>query len=304
MCASARLTGKALGLQARDRTLVCLSTEYIAGVMMLVRGFELNLSLTVVTPTRNPLAALPENVSFDFAAFTPLQLQEILLSTPEKKVVLDKMRTILVGGAPISDGLLHQIKTLDAPIYHTYGMTETVSHIALRRLNGRQVSDYFVPLEGVKLGLTPQGCLTVASAITNYQTLATNDLVDLRADGSFRWLGRIDNVINSGGVKVQAEVVESALQKLFREYQGGILSNRRLCVGPLEHPQLGQAVVAVVEGQPLGQEILADIGLQLWRSRLLKKYEVPCHFFFRPRFLETVTGKIDRPANLAQLRLP
>jgi O-succinylbenzoic acid--CoA ligase len=304
MCASARLTGKALGLQAGDKALVCLSTEYIAGVMMLVRGFELNLSLTVVTPTRNPLATLPENVSFDFAAFTPLQLQEILLSIPEKKAILDKMRAILVGGAPISDGLLHQIKTLDAPIYHTYGMTETVSHIALRRLNGQQASDYFVPLEGVKLGLTPQGCLTVVSVLTNHQTLATNDLVDLKTDGSFRWLGRIDNVINSGGVKVQAEVVESALQKLFREYQGGILSNRRLCVAPMEHPQLGQAVVAMVEGQPLGQEILADIRLQLWRSRLLKKYEVPCYFFFRSRFLETATGKIDRPANLAQLRLP
>jgi O-succinylbenzoic acid--CoA ligase len=304
MYASARLTGKALGLKAGDRALVCLSTEYIAGVMMLVRGFELNLSLTVITPTRNPLATLPENVSFDFAAFTPLQLQEILTSTPEKKAILDKMRAILVGGAPISDGLLHQIKTLDAPIYHTYGMTETVSHIALKRLNGQQASDYFVPLEGVKLGLTPQGCLTVASVLTNQQTLATNDLVDLQADGSFRWLGRIDNVINSGGVKVQAEVVESALQKLFREYQGGILSNRQSCVGPMEHPQLGQVVVAMVEGQPIEQEILADIRLQLWRSRLLKKYEVPRYFFFISRFLETATGKIDRPANLAGLRLP
>jgi O-succinylbenzoic acid--CoA ligase len=171
-------------------------------------------------------------------------------------------------------------------------------------LNGQQASDYFVPLEGVKLGLTPQGCLTVASVMTNQQTLATNDLVDLQADGSFRWLGRIDNVINSGGVKVQAEIVESALHKLFREYQGGILSNRRFCVGPLEHPQLGQAVVAVVEGQPIGQAILADIRLQLWRSRLLKKYEVPRYFFFLSRFLETATGKIDRYANLAGLRLP
>ncbi len=300
MSASARLTGQALGLQAGDKALVCLSTDYIAGIMMLVRGLELGLSLTVVKPSRNPLVGFPTDTAFDFAAFVPLQLQEVLSVAPAKKI-LNRMQAILVGGAPINEGLLQQIKTLDAPVHHTYGMTETVSHIALRCLNGPQASEYFTPLDGVAVSLNSQGCLVVQSVLTGNRILTTHDRVELKPDGSFRWLGRIDNVINTGGFKIQSEKVESALEKLFQNYPS--LAGRRFFVGPLTDPQFGQAVVAIIEGPPVAPEIKADIRTKL-REGLLHDYEIPRYFYFQPHLLATPTGKIDRQANLARLSVP
>ena len=296
MQASARMTGQALGLQAGDRALVCLSTDYIAGLMMLVRAFELNLDLLVLPPSSTPLANLPDEAQFEFAAFVPLQLQKTLTNTPDKVPILNRMRAILVGGAPISMMLAQQLQAIQAPIYHTYGMTETVSHIALRRLNGPQASDLFIPLSGVTTGLDVRGCLTITSVLTNQQTLVTNDLVELYADGAFRWLGRIDHVINSGGIKVQAETVERAIATLLLTYQHGQLAHRRFFVAPLPHAELGQMVVLVMEGAPLSEIVEADLRHALLEQNLLHKYELPRRFVYLPQFVETTTGKIDRRA--------
>jgi O-succinylbenzoic acid--CoA ligase len=199
MITSAHWTGEALGLRPGDRALVCLSVAYIAGMMMLVRGFELGLQVTVIEPMSRPLAHFPPTVRFDFTAMVPLQLHETLRGTPHESVILDHMKAVLIGGAPISLALEEYSQRVQAPLYHTYGMTETVSHIALRRFNGPQRSDYFLPFDEVRLGKDARGCLTITSALTRGETLQTNDLVALQTDGSFRWLGRIDNVINSGG---------------------------------------------------------------------------------------------------------
>lgn len=301
MVASARLTGRSLNLGPGDSALVCLSTEHIAGMMMLVRGFELGLSLTVITPCRNPLENFTDKAIFTFTSLVPLQLQEIITKTPDKIPILNKMRAILVGGAPISKKLLHQIKNLSSAVYHTYGMTETVSHIALRRLNGHCMSDYFTPLEGVKLALSDRGCLMITSPLTDHKTLLTNDLVELFEDGSFYWLGRVDNVINTGSFKVQAEKVEMALEKTFQSELCACLVNRRFFVGSLCDPDYGQIIVAVIEGSPISQALQSTIKLSLKQFNLLKAYEIPKIFRFLPHFLETSTGKIDRQANLARL---
>ncbi len=305
MATSARLTGGALGLQPGDRALVCLSADYIAGIMMLVRGFELGLHLTIIDPTGNPLAQFPTEAVFDFTAFVPLQLQEILTCSPDKAAILNRMRGILVGGAPISIALQAQLQPVTAPIYHTYGMTETVSHIALKRLNGPRASDYFVPFAGVELGLDERGCLTIKSPLTGGKKLYTNDLVELRPDGSFIWLGRIDNIINTGGVKVQVEKVETALEKFLYQYHNGAYAGRRFFVGPLKHPRFGQAVVAVIEGRPFDGEkgLLPDTKTLIHRqlSKWLTKYETPQEFYFLDQFSETPTGKIDRLANLKKI---
>jgi O-succinylbenzoic acid--CoA ligase len=301
MTASAKLSARALNLQAGDKALVCLSTEHVAGVMMLVRGLELGLSMTVLKPTSNPLAGFPDTATFDFAAFVPFQLHEALEATPAKRPILNRMRAILVGGTPISEALLKQISTLDAPVYHTYGMTETVSHIALRRLNGPQASEYFTPLEGVQVSVNSQDCLVIQSVLTRYETLVTNDRVELKENGSFRWLGRIDNIINTGGIKVQAEKVEAVLETFFQAYHHRILASRRCCVGPLPHPRFSQVVVAVIEGKPIPAWMQTDIREKLLASNLLDKYEIPMHFYFKNKFLETSSGKIDRQANLAGL---
>ncbi len=301
MALSAKLTGRALNLQPGDSALVCLATDYIAGTMMLVRGLELGLELTVIDPCRHPLAFFNEDTVFDFAAFVPLQLQTILNTTPEKRSLLNRMKAILIGGAAVNQELAAAIQSINAPVYHSYGMTETVSHIALRRLNGSHASDFFTPLDGVKLDIDVRGCLTIQSALTHHQILHTNDCVELKADGSFRWLGRIDHVINSGGVKVQPEKVEIVVADLLVNYQNGLLAKRRFFIGAMPHPELQQAVVMVIEGAPLDHSIQQDIRHLLQVSGRLTRYEIPRSFYYLPTFVETPTGKVNRVANLAAL---
>ncbi|MEZ4707518.1 MAG: AMP-binding protein [Caldilineaceae bacterium] len=299
MATSARATGQALSLQAGQSALVCLPTRYIAGRMMLVRGFVLGLHMTVVEPSSNPLAALPADAHFDFTALTPLQLHTILNGPPEQWVILERMWAILIGGGPISAALHHQLQHITAPLYHTYGMTETVTHIALRRLNGPQASDAFAPLPGVALGVDGRGCLTIRSAVTLGETVVTNDHVELRADGSFVWLGRLDNVINSGGVKVQVEKVESALEQVLFEFGDAELARRRFFVGALPDERLGQMVAVIMEGEPLGEQ--RENALKTALSRKVTRFEIPRRFCYLPQLCETPTGKIDRPQNLMQM---
>ena len=194
MEASARATGTALGLRPGQQALVCLPTRYVAGRMMLVRGFVLGLSMHVVEPTSDPFATLEVSVRPDFAAFIPLQMQALLdiaLMAPSDSCysddtaaafryrrLLEGMQAILIGGGPVSESLHNNIQRLSAPVYHTYGMTETATHVALRRLNGPQRSDAFVPLPGVELALDDRGCLAIRGAVTADAWLQTNDMVD------------------------------------------------------------------------------------------------------------------------------
>lgn len=286
LIASAKATGAALGLQAGDRALVCLPVEYIAGLMMLVRGLVLGLPLTAITPGGNPLADFPPEARFAFTALTPLQLHTALAQSPEKIPILNGMKALLLGGAPVNADLARQIQTLDAPVYHTYGMTETASHIALRRLNGPRPTEFFTPLPGVTTGLDGRGCLTITAPVTGGQPLITNDRVELRPDGAFIWLGRVDHVINSGGVKVQIETVEAALEEA--------LGGRRCLVCPQADDRLGQAVVAVIEGDPLSPA--EETALKEALGRRLTRFEIPRRFVYLPRLPQTATGKIDRQA--------
>jgi O-succinylbenzoic acid--CoA ligase len=305
MVTSARWTAKALSLQPGDRALVCLSIDYIAGMMMIIRGLELGLHLTIIDPVSQPLAHFSPTARFDFTAMVPLQLHETLHGSTHELAILNRMKGILIGGAPVSRALEEQAQQVTAPLYHTYGMTETVSHIALRRMNGAQRSDCFVPFGEVRLGLDARGCLTITSALTRGETLQTNDLVEFQPDGSFRWVGRIDNVINSGGVKVQIEKVETALETWLVYYKDGTYADRRFFVGPLAHPRLGQVVVAIIEGEfgdggvIMVPEIEAALRTQLQPT--LTPYEIPRKVYFVHQLLETPTGKIDRRANLERI---
>jgi O-succinylbenzoic acid--CoA ligase len=305
MITSAELTCHALGIQPGDRALVCVSAEYIAGMMMLVRGLTLGLHLTIIDPVSRPLAPFATDTHFDFTAMVPLQLQETLQGGAHELAILNGMKGVLIGGAPVTLALEQQSQQVHVALYHTYGMTETVSHIALRRMNGPQRSDRFVPFDGVQLELDARGCLAITSALSQGVTLQTNDLVEFDPDGSFRWLGRIDNVVNSGGVKVQIEKVEIALEAWLLHYQDGLYATRRFFVGPMAHPSLGQEVVAVIEGEPFGGETTVtpelETAIRTSMQSSLTRYEVPRSYYFVPQLLETPTGKIDRRANLARL---
>ncbi len=282
---SAQMTGKALGLSEGDHAFVCLSTDHIAGRMMVVRGYELGLEMTIVPPSRNPLAEVPLDFRIDFIALVPMQLQSILEESPEKLEILNRAKAIIVGGAPVSLELEQKLQVIKAPVYSTYGMTETVSHIALKRLNGSEKDDFFQVLDGVEIGLDDRKCLTIQGKLTRDELLVTNDLVKIKNQNAFRWLGRIDNVINSGGIKVQAEKVEKAIEGLLLE-KG--ISNRFFVAG-MDDNLLGKKVVVVMEGK-------AQLSMEELKENLsqLNRYELPKDLYFLEVFEETKTGKVSR----------
>lgn len=303
MKASALLTARTLGLMPGDRALVCLNIRYVAGVMMLVRGMEVGMVMTIVEPSGNPLADFSSaSSSFDFTALVPLQLQTILETTPDRLLILNRMKAILVGGAATSPVLEQLCQQIEAPVYATYGMTETVSHIALRRLNGSGKSALFTTLDGVELGVDERGCLHITSAATNFVRVQTNDVVELLTDRQplqFRLLGRADTIINSGGVKIQPEPIERmTLETLAARNPETTLP--RLFVGGLPDQRLGQKVVLVVEQQLISEEQFTSIQHNV-RERF-GNYAVPKEMIAVPTFIETSTGKIDRNATIAQIR--
>ncbi|GAB2569053.1 AMP-binding protein [Spirosoma areae] len=307
--ASAHLTGQTLGLLPGDTALVCLNVQYVAGIMMLVRGLELGLPMTIIEPTGNPLAGFDAtNDHFAFTAFVPLQLQTILATNspaqqPDKLPILNGMKAILVGGAATSAALEQALQVITAPVYATYGMTETVSHIALRRLNGPEATDVFTGLEGVELGTDERGCLHITSAATNFERVQTNDVVELITPAAagpayFRLLGRADNVINTGGVKVQPEPIEQIIQAVLA--QVGVLPIPRLFVAGLPDERLGQRLAVFVEKQTIPQDHWAII--QETIRQQVGPYAAVKEAITVDEFVETPTGKIDRLKTIRRYR--
>lgn len=288
---SAQMTGKALELKPQQRALVCLNTQYIAGIMMLVRGFELGLQMVVIPPSENPLKTLEaspnSSLSFDFVALVPMQVQAIL-AHPQGETWLNHLYALIIGGAPVNYALAKRLKPLQSKIYVTYGMTETVSHIALRHINAKQRSDEYQLLPEVSIRQDARGCIEINSPTTLNQWITTNDLVTITDNSHFKWLGRVDRVINSGGVKVQVETVEQALDQAMSE--AGI--EQRFFVAGMPDPRLGEKIVAIVEGAGVASDVQQQILQRL--GELLKKYEVPKKIYFVKEFAETPTAKIDR----------
>lgn len=295
MATSARMTAQALSLQSGDNALVCLNTSFIAGKMMLVRGMVNNLNLYIIEPSSNPLLIVPEDLQIDFIAVVPLQLETMIDSGVATIDQLNKIKAIIVGGASVSHSLSEKIKRLKCPVYATYGMTETVSHIALKRLNGTEASDYFVVLDGVKTGLDSRGCLTINSVLTNQKNIITNDIVNLIDDHSFEWLGRADNIINAGGLKIHPEQLESQIR--------GVLNNQainyNLIVAGLPDSTLGEKIVLVLETGELDSDLKKDMISSL--KEVLPVYQSPKEIYTLERFIYTDTRKVMRKETVSQI---
>jgi Acyl-CoA synthetases (AMP-forming)/AMP-acid ligases II len=218
MEASARITCRFLGLHEGDTALLCMPLDYIAGKMMVVRALTCGLKLIVEEPSSQPLQDSTLSTlhsPLDFAAMVPLQVWNLLQKTPER---LRQIRHLLIGGGAINDELAEALKDFPNYVWSTYGMTETLSHIALRRLNGLERSDWYTPFEGVTVSLSDEGCLVIDAPAVHDGPLVTNDIAELSTFNSqlstqqFRILGRKDNVICSGGIKIQIEEVERLLR--------------------------------------------------------------------------------------------
>ena len=250
MLNSARITCDFLGLKPGDTALLCMSTDYIAGKMMVVRSIERGLKLIEVPPCGHPLDIkhLTLNIKhsqfsifnfqFDFAAMVPMQVYNSL-QVPEEKERLMAIRHLIIGGGAIDDAMEAELRTFPNAVWSTYGMTETLSHIALRRISGPEASEWYIPFHTVKLSTTDEGCLVIDAPEVCADTLVTNDIVELKPDGRFRVLGRKDNVICSGGIKIQIEEVERELKPYVRVPY--IISKKK-------NEKFGEIVVLLTEG--------------------------------------------------------
>lgn len=282
---SAARTVEALGLVAGDRALVCLNTEYIAGKMMLVRALERGLWIIAAEPSSNPFNFITSDV--DFTALVPLQLEKILNAKEHAR--LNNMKAVIVGGAPVSDILHQAIQKIKAPVYATYGMTETISHIALQRLNGDRPTAYFSALPGIEIDQDARGCLVIKAPHLP-EKIITNDVVEIFEGGKFRWLGRWDNVINTGGIKVMPEKIEAAIEKIFSQL--GI--HQKFFVHGIPDKNLGSKIILAVEGDEFSAK--NDVIKRLHQT--FSKYEIPKEIIFISQFVYTETGKVNRKKTL------
>ncbi len=206
---SARNTCRFLNLKEGDSALLCMSLDYIAGKMMVVRSIVWGLRLIVVEPSGHPLKGLKEIPTF--AAMVPMQVYNSL-QIPEEREILRQIPHIIIGGGAIDDALETELSTFPNTIWSSYGMTETLSHIALRRIT-QTFSEYYTPFPSVTISLNEEGCLVIDAPELCATTLVTNDIAEMAPDGrSFRIIGRKDNIICSGGIKIHIEEVERILK--------------------------------------------------------------------------------------------
>lgn len=284
---SAERTLKVLQVGEGDKILLCLSAHTAGGLMMLVRGLIANIPVGVVEPSGNPMDKLEKGHGYTLASFVPLQMHHILTGLDMLSVQkLNTFRKVLIGGASMSNEWSRRFTDLDPEFYHTYGMTETYTHIALRKLNGAGATARYVPLPGVQVSKDRDDRLVINGLATGYADVITNDRVQTYKDGSFEVLGRMDNIINSGGVKIQLERIEDALGRV-KQFAG------RDCIAWfIPDDELGQKLIAIIKGNPLPSmdEYEAKVDLRSF----LERYEVPKEFFYISEFSFTQSGKVHR----------
>jgi len=277
MLHSAFMTNKYLSINEKSVSLLCLPASYIAGKMMLVRAIAGNYTIIAVEPSANPFED-KKYPPLDFTAITPYQLVHSARALSQCKI-----NNIIVGGSQVTAAMEKIVSLWPMRIFETFGMTETASHIALRRLNGVERSSYFHTLEGVTLSLDKRGCLVVDVPMLSVDQLVTNDLAELKDAHTFRWLGRIDRVINTGGVKIFAEYVENKLQTIL---------NKPFFITGMPNDSLGQQVVLFIESPDLPDEQLAKLHASM--KEVLDRYEVPGRIVCVPKFIYSEGNKLLR----------
>lgn len=293
MLSSANATAKILGLTKNNKALCCLNTDYIAGRMMIVRAIEIEMDLWIIKPTSNPFKN-PFLPSFDFIALAPIQVQASFDNT-EELTLIKHSKNIIIGGAPISshlEKLIHQHLS-HTKVYMTYGMTESVSHIALRKISSESDQLYHT-LESVSIGIDERNCLNIIAPMTDFKRIQTNDVVKIISSSSFQWLGRADNIINSGGVKIQAEKVEKIAYKGLETLN---YLSVNLFLGGVPHDKYGEEANLFIEGISLSlneQKLLLT-----FLSKHLDKYEIPKNIYAVGSFKKTETLKVKRKETIA-----
>lgn len=289
MRASAERTCRFLGLTKGDTALLCMPLDYIAGKMVVVRCLVSGMRLLSVAPSSHPLKGLTEQPSF--VAMVPLQVSRTL-QVEEERERLRRVRHLIIGGGALDADLEEVLKSFPGAVWSTYGMTETLSHVALRRINGPKASPYYTPMAGVETRQLADGCLEIYAPSICAQRLRTHDIVEMAPDGQgFRILGRKDNVIDSGGIKIQAEQVEALLEG---HLPAGFAVTKRL------DRELGERVVLVLERPKASEDVhVLQEAVRATCTARLPKYWVPKDIVLVDKIPLTETGKIARKALLS-----
>lgn len=304
MLNSARITCDFLGLRPGDSALLCMSLDYIAGKMMVVRSIERKLRLFAVSPSGHPLSdesmekmvgqdfdaienVLPKVCSFDFVAMVPMQVYNSL-QVPVERERLSRIKHLIIGGGAIDDALAAELRQLPGAVWSTYGMTETLSHIALRRLNGEEASEWYQPFDSVGVSQNAEGCLVINAPLVCSEPLVTNDIAEIKLQEAssvassshvlFRIKGRKDNVICSGGIKIQIEEVEDLLRPHL---------SAPFLLAKKKDEKFGEIAVLITETADL--ERVESICRQV-----LPKYWIPRQYLHYAHLPMTETGKPKR----------
>jgi len=278
MVESAIATGNYFNIKPGDTALHCLSSDFIAGKMMLVRAMILGLEMDVIEPSSRPIEY--NNKHYNFCAMVTLQVQNSI----DK---LYQISTLIVGGASVSDELQDKLQNISCKVYETYGMTETITHIAAKKLNhSESISlNLFKTLPTVTISKDTRDCLVISAPRLSDEPIITNDVVELLSNTSFKIIGRYDNAINSGAIKLFPEQIEAKLKHKVSE---------RFFIASEVHSSLGEQLIMVVESD--SNNIVPSV------FESLDTYEKPKHIYNIEKFIETDSGKIQRKKTLALLK--
>ena len=276
---SARQTLEFFGISQDHELLLCLPAQYIGGKMMIVRAIVADCNLVAAEPSANPFENMEKPV--DFAAVTPYQLSHSLKTLSRKRLV----NTLIVGGGELHADLEKAVQDISVDVFATYGMTETSSHIALRPVNGTKRQSHFSVIGNTKIEKDRRGCLVIFNHDLFDGKVITNDIVAMIDDRSFEWLGRFDNIINTGGIKVIPEEVELKI----REFVKG-----NIVVTSVESKYLGQEIVLLYESVMQGEEGVEDLQEQI--NSALPTYQKPRQIYRVRAIPQTPNGKTDRLA--------
>lgn len=290
--ASAKASLDFFQLQPSDTVVCPLSMQVIGGQMMVYRSLIGGLELHVL-PADKSVSQLNTSVTYDFMPVSALQLYELLQHHPDKRPVLNGIKNILVGGSSVSEALLIQInKYLHTNVWQSYGMTETVSHIAMRRIHPVK-EEYYTLLPDIEIAVDARSCLKIKGAVTQQLWLQTNDVAELKNENQFTFIGRADFTINSGGIKIQVEPIEKIIETLFHEWQ----IDTAFFVAGIPDDSLGEKMILVLENPLLCNEEQTKILNEL--TKRLPKYHSP-KAIQTAAFCYTASGKINRRETLAQ----
>jgi o-succinylbenzoate---CoA ligase len=295
--ASVKQTKETFQIDERSLFICNLSIDFIAGKMMIIRALELSSELVVIPPDGdfvenlgNHKYTIQQNSGHNILSFVPLQIEK-LLANDEGIEILNTARAILIGGAAVSLSLLTRISHLRVPVYATYGMTETVTHAAVKRINGRKPDLFYRALSGTELKLDDRGCLCIKNEATENKWIITNDLAELKSITEFTLKGRIDDIINSGGVKLNLHEIESKIASISG------LKHSFFCCG-LADESLGQKLVLFIESNTKDDSLLEKLKKQM------PNFEAPKELIYVEKFIATASGKIDKLKTLHASSIP